>query len=528
MKLQNLNQLAKSAKARYTHGYINTELRLNNAFKMAFESYLSQKGYTIKYLNYSAEITINAYNNKIFLPNQWFYISIFPVEFVNELVKYKNILKEIIDNNVSEFYANVSWEDIRNLKKNTVSTVSESLNGALVKYFESDTESLNYMIEFLTNYKWWTGSKTIDRADYYVYPVLKILGIRQTAQVYIANIVYAFATDKELMAQALRLASDAQLNPAASGISMGAVNLIVYGAPGTGKSRYIDDSYPNITRVVFHVNYSYSDFIGSFIPVTLYKDTDATLKLLSGDIVELGEPLIDFRFAPGPFIETIINSLRNPENMYTLVIEEINRVSVASVFGDMLKLLGRDSDGNSEYKIKPSKELNLFLLSQNNIASSLKNGLFIPSNMNIVATLSSADQGVFILDSAFMQRWKFKYIPIIEQGFIHENVMVPYGGELFKWKHLLKCVNNRLKDLKVDEDRLIGPYFINSDEISDNNSIKYKLLLYLWDDLLRHKREAFSGGIRTRFQLLRAYSNGVDVIGIYKNLIMLKSMEQAI
>ena len=528
MKLQNLNQLAKTAKARYAIGYINRELSLSNGFKIAFESYLSRKGDTIKYLNYSAEITINAFNNKIFLPNQWFYISTFPIEFVNELVKYKNILMEITDDKVSEFYANVNWEDISNVKKNKVSALCEPLNSALVKYFGSDFESLNYMTKFLTNYAWWSGGKTIDKTDYYVYPVLKILGIKQAAQAYIADIVYAFSTDKDLMEQALGLLSDGELNPALGENSMGAVNLIVAGAPGTGKSRYVQDSYSNITRVAFYSKYSYSDFIGEIIPVTLYKDTDETLKLLSGDIVDLGEPLLDFRFVAGPFIETIISSLRNPENIYTLVIEDINKGDAASVFGDMFQLLGRSSDGNSEYKIKPSKELSQYLFSQNNIASFFNDGLFIPSNMNIVAILSSASQDVFILDSSFTRRWKFKYMPIIEEGFIHENVLVSYGGEQFKWKHLLKCINNKLKELKIDENRLIGPYFINENEISDKIAIKYKLLGYLWDDVLRDKREAFDGGILTRSELIIAYSTGVDVIGIYKNLTLLKNMEQTI
>jgi len=527
MKLKNLNELAKSAKSRYTNGYKNREVKLHNAFRTAFENYLQQKGDTIKYLDYSAEITVNTFKNKIFLPNQWFCISTYLVEFVNELIKYKNILEEITDNKVNGLYGNVYWNNIKDLNKNANSTLNEPLKGALVKYFGNDTESLNYMIKFLTKYEWWIGSKTIDRADYYVYPVMKLLELRQVAQAYIADIVYAFATNELLMDEALRLLNDVELNPIPSGIAMGAVNMIIYGAPGTGKSRYVEDSYSNITRVVFHLKYSYSDFIGHIIPVTLYKDTDATLKLFSGDIVDLGEPLIDFRFVPGPFIETIISSFRNPENIYTLVIEDINMASVASVFGDMIQLLERRSDGNSEYKIKPSEELNSFLLSQKNISTFFNNGLFIPSNMNIVATMSSSGQDIFIIDSTFTRRWKFKYIPIIEEGFIHENVLVPYGGDEFKWKHLLKCINNRLKDLKIDEDRLIGPYFINVYELSDNSSIKYKLFIYLWDDVLRHKREAFNEGIRTRSELISAYSSGVDVLGIYKNLTLLKSMEDA-
>ncbi|MBM7615610.1 hypothetical protein [Alkaliphilus hydrothermalis] len=53
-------------------------------------------------------------------------------------------------------------------------------------------------------------------------------------------------------------------------------------------------------------------------------------------------------------------------------------------------------------------------------------------------------------------------------------------------------INRKLSGgvLKVDEDKLVGPFFIKPEKIGKKRSID-KLLLYLWDDVLRHSRDSF-------------------------------------
>ena len=61
---------------------------------------------------------------------------------------------------------------------------------------------------------------------------------------------------------------------------------------------------------------------------------------------------------------------------------------------------------------------------------------------------------------------------------------------------------------------MIGPYFIKPSELN-NKSAMDKLLLYLWDDVLRHKRDqgAFARSISCFGDLIDGFEIS-DVLGI--------------
>lgn len=93
--------------------------------------------------------------------------------------------------------------------------------------------------------------------------------------------------------------------------------------------------------------------------------------------------------------------------MYTLIIEELNRANAPAVFGDLFQLLDREDDGNSTYSVT-NVEIANYLRSIEGIQKDQNdNEISIPFNLNIVATMNSADQGVFVMDSAFKRRWNF-------------------------------------------------------------------------------------------------------------------------
>ncbi len=282
------------------------------------------------------------------------------------------------------------------------------------------------------------------------------------------------------------------------GASIIGKNLIVYGAPGTGKSYYLQSLYKDSIRTVFHSDYSNADFIGSIRPSMNHQD---------------GQSKVVYDFIPGPFALAIRDAVNNPSSGRALLIEEINRGDAANIFGEIFQLLDRRPNGESEYEITVSLPFTEWLLE--NCPNSLAEGkLRLPSNLSIIATMNSADQGVQAMDSAFKRRWRFLYMPVRFEGASISNVKISYRKQAINWKDFAGGINKVLeKDVVVPEDRLIGPYFLREDELESKDSISEKLLLYLWDDVLRisGREVVFADGLTSFFEVQERYKNGQDV-----------------
>lgn len=302
-------------------------------------------------------------------------------------------------------------------------------------------------------------------------------------------------------------------------------NLIIYGAPGTGKSYYVEKKMEldknKITRVVFHPEYTYFDFVGQYRPYPLYDKADKRLSSLEGNEVNKPVPYIDYRFVPGPFTKVLVEAYKDKNNMYTLLIEELNRADAPAVFGEVFQLLDR-KDGESEYGIVPSAEWGAYLKSEcDDIV--VKGKIKIPKNMNIIATMNSADQGVHVLDTAFKRRWEYKFMPINidEKSDAFKNVKISYAGNECYWKDILTKINDKLRIRGINEDRLIGPYFVSLEQIKQSEK-KYpteayeKILFYLWDDVLRNngRSDFFGENNKSITDLFDDVKNQRDVFGI--------------
>ena len=160
-------------------------------------------------------------------------------------------------------------------------------------------------------------------------------------------------------------------------------NRIVFGAPGTGKSHRLNedkdsllaDTSGSYERVTFHPEYTYSQFVGSYKPVT----------------GPTGE--IRYDFVPGPFMRVLVAALKSGRTEspqpHLLLIEEINRAKVAAVFGEVFQLLDRSDSGASEYEIHATEDIRKYLISE---LGKSPDSLRIPDNMFIWATMNSADQ----------------------------------------------------------------------------------------------------------------------------------------
>lgn len=524
--MKDLHEILLQTKENFKKNYKSEDFILTEEFKDKYAAYLRNNGQNVEFNDTTAIIKTSG-NLSIYAPNQWFAIAAYVVEFLQELFVYKKNVEDILAE--KKYSSKEKKEYITKMKENTTDDDKNELVIMAERYFDDfnltqDEKRLNieYITKFLTDYTWWSGNKTIDRGDYFVSPVLSLLGLVNASQSYVAEIANILAIVPDLadisskcIYRSFTSSSnitgiDTQQN-LDSERKTGGQNLIVYGAPGTGKSRGLEDllksgiwenkQYDNFIsnykRVVFHPEYTYFDFIGTYKPIPIHKETSEKFFNMIERKENNLEPYIDYKFVPGPFITVLVESWLDKSHMHTLLIEEINRANAAFVFGEIFQLLDRLKDGTSEYAYEPSKELMAYMLSIKGLEEHVHDGIKIPSNMNIVATMNSADQGVNILDSAFKRRWNYKYKKIDIGNAIHRDKLFIYANQSIKWGNFVKSLNDKLIKSRIEEDRLIGPYFIKPDEL-DSVSAMDKLLLYLWDDVLRHQRQQFfANNIRT-------------------------------
>lgn len=333
-------------------------------------------------------------------------------------------------------------------------------------------------------------------------------------------------------------------------------NVLLYGVPGSGKSWTIEHEYCNpgsiVERLVFHPDYTYSDFIGQILPY----------------VAEDGQ--VSYKFTPGPFTNILRESYNNPEKEYILIIEEINRGNAPAIFGEVFQLLDRkieirniDDDGHpvgtSEYGI-----------TNENIAEEMygkerkTDKVRIPSNLSIIGTMNTSDQNVFTLDTAFQRRWDMR---LIENNFANVDSTLADAEILdttVTWKdfctEINKIVIGNNARMTSAEDKRLGAYFVHlrdlqfNKEMGDlkeydalrkkeskgtltqeekthiavireamkqNRKFPEKVIKYLWDDAFKFNREVIfeTSEYQSLEQIIHAfmYAKGVERFKVFKD-----------
>ena len=269
----------------------------------------------------------------------------------------------------------------------------------------------------------------------------------------------------------------------------GGKNVILYGVPGSGKSYTIGEQYCDdenrMERLVFHPDYTYSDFVGQILP-------------------NVTEGNVSYDFVPGPFTRLLYKAQVNPSNEYYLIVEEINRGNAPAIFGEVFQLLDRDNEGMSEYGISNADIARI-------VYGDETHKVRIPSNMSIIGTMNTSDQNVFTLDTAFQRRWNMRMIE-------NDLSRVEYADARIldttvTWRQFNSVINGIIlkKNIRItsSEDKRLGAFFVREDDLRfddrernesinererqaasmQNRRFPEKILKYLWDDAFKFSRE---------------------------------------
>ncbi len=259
----------------------------------------------------------------------------------------------------------------------------------------------------------------------------------------------------------------------------GAENVLLYGVPGVGKSHEIQTKYcddpERMERVVFHPDYTYSDFVGQILP-------------------KVENDKLKYEFTAGPFTTLLAKAWNNPGKEYYLVIEEINRGNAPAIFGEIFQLLDRKTEDSHRYDPSEYGESE-YPITNSDIATAVfgdsEEKIRIPSNMWLLATMNTADQNVFTLDTAFQRRWKLHHMKNDVMSASHSKTKIE-GSEI-EWGTFASVINEMVTDYSLEmmssEDKRLGAYFVKKNELSEEE-FPEKVLKYLWDDAFKMKKDA--------------------------------------
>ena len=150
-------------------------------------------------------------------------------------------------------------------------------------------------------------------------------------------------------------------------------------------------------------------------------------------------------------------AIQEPLKHYVLIIDEINRGNVSSIFGELITLLEPDKRlGEKEtikLKLPYSKDVSV--------------DFGVPPNLYIIGTMNTADRSVEALDTALRRRFAFE--ELLPKPELFEGLEV--GG--ISIQEVLEKINQRIEAL-VDRDHTIGhAYFFKvKDAVNKEEALK--------------------------------------------------------